>query len=237
MRKLFILALLLSACAGANPRDPYESLNRAVFKANRAVYSVTVYPVSDLYEAVAPKPVRAGVHNFLANLGQPIIMLNLLLQGEGEKFGEAMGRFIVNTSMGVAGLFDVATDVGITDPEADFGLTLGKWGYKDSAYVVLPVLGPSTVRDMAGRAVDSVMDPVNNVARFTGAAHRDRYLVYLYSAYALDYSVSARTLLREIEKSSLDFYASLREAYLQRRAGLIGGGAAAYDFSMEDDDE
>jgi len=213
------LAGLLAACAGTppNPKDPLEGFNRAMFSFNEGLDQVLIKPVAQGYEAAVPLPARIGVSNFFGNVGDLWVGINNLLQGKGGDAANDVGRLLINSTLGILGLFDVASEMGLERHDEDFGQTLGRWGVGEGAYVVLPLFGPRTVRDTGGLVVDVLADPVSSVddvpTRNTLRALR---------------IVSVRAELlpgdKAIEQAALDKYAYIRDAYLQRRLNLIHDG-------------
>lgn len=236
--RFFIVCLLLAALPAA-PRaqtvgDPLETLNRGIFEFNRIVDGLVLKPASELYDIGVPDPAKRGVSNFLDNLRAPVVFLNLLLQGEREQAGIAIGRFMINTMMGGFGLFDVATGVGIEPrQDADFGQTLGRWGVGGGAYLVLPIFGPSTLRDAGGIFVDGFLfDPSMYVTEQSVQLARR-------GVSAVDARYRYGPLLDDLEAGSLDFYVAARSAYLQNRAARIRKDSDAPDEAYEsifDDD-
>jgi phospholipid-binding lipoprotein MlaA len=216
-----MIALLAGTASGSaladDPRDPIEGFNRAVFAFNEGLDKVVIKPVARGYEAVLPGPVRTGVSNFYGNIADLFISVNSLLQGKpADAVGDA-ARFVFNSTLGIAGVFDVATEMGIEKHEEDFGQTFGRWGAGPGAYLVLPVFGPRDVRDAAGLVVDLAVDPVGNLDH---VATRNTL-----SGIRL---VNERTNLlpadKIIEEAALDKYSYIRDAYLQRRQSLVYDG-------------
>jgi len=231
-----LIAVFLVGCAGnppqeeRDPRDPFEGFNRKVYAFNDAVDRAAVRPVAVAYRDYVPRPARLGTRNFINNLSHPGVIANSAFQG---KFGEAFagtGRFLINTTIGIGGLFDPASKIGLERANEDFGQTLGVWGVGPGPYLVLPALGPSTVRDTSGMAVDTYIDPTYSVIPLP-----ERYGVYLLRA------VDARAQLLEADRfleEEYDPYVSMREAYLQRRRHLIyDGDPPPEEFDWEDDDD
>ena len=195
--------------------DPYEPFNRAMFDVNLLLDRSVVRPVSKAYLEAAPDPVRVGISNFLKNLRVPVTFLNELLQGEPDLAADAFARFCMNSTVGLLGFVDVASEFGIDGHEEDFGQTLATWGIGSGPYLVLPLLGPSNFRDATGRIVDSVGDPVawtTPIAFRTGTA----------ALSVLDFRARNYAALNDLEKNSLDFYAAARSLYRQYRAREIG---------------
>lgn len=213
-----LLAVTLAGCAvGPNPKDPYESFNRKVFAFNEGLDQAVFKPVAKGYETALPQFVRTGVSNFFGNIGDVFIGVNNLLQGKPDKALSDAGRVLLNTTLGIAGLFDPASDIGLEKHDEDFGQTLGKWGVGDGPYLVLPIFGPRTTRDTFGLGLDLTADPVT---KLYPVSHRN-------SAVATRF-VSDRAELLPVEKAldeaALDKYGYMRDAYLQRRLSLIYDG-------------
>ncbi len=198
--------------------DPFESANRAVFSFNQGVDHVIIHPVVKGYRAAVPQPARKGVTNVLRNLKSPIILANEVLQGDAEGAGNVVVRAVVNTFIGIGGIFDVAGQNGFEYAQEDFGQTLGKWGVGHGPYLVLPILGPSSTRDYAGYIVDSFADPLRWYLFNTD--NEGWYYAKLGVEY-LDLRESLMDVLVELEKSSIDYYAAVRSTYYQRREALV----------------
>ena len=160
---LLLPLFLLGGCATTNPSDPLEPMNRAIYSFNDGVDTAIFKPLAQGYRAVLPSFVRNGISNFFSNINDVLIALNNLLQGKISNAVSDVGRVLVNTTVGVGGLFDVATNFGLEKHNEDFGQTLGYWGIADGPYLVLPLLGPSNFRDALGRIVDVKTDPVGYV--------------------------------------------------------------------------
>jgi phospholipid-binding lipoprotein MlaA len=219
------LVLLLSGCAEmddpSGTNDPYESFNRQMFDFNRQVDHAVIKPVAQAYVEVVPDPAREGIHNFLVNLDLPITFANDVLQGEITRSSETVARFTVNSTAGVGGFFDVATSMGIPFHTEDFGQTLAVWGVQEGPYLVLPIVGPDPPRDVTGQVVDIFFDPL------TYASFRHKFLWSAGRAVLSGIDLRARNLesLASIERSSIDFYASVRSLYRQNRNNEIRNGA------------
>lgn len=209
----------LTACASTpdNP-DPYESFNRPVYSFNRTVDKALLKPVAQGYDWLMPKVVDNRIDNFFSNLEDISVMANSLLQGKFEQAWSDFGRFGINSTLGVLGLFDVATHWGLEKHDEDFGQTFAVWGWQQSAYLMLPFLGPSTTRDLSGKGVNSF------TTSWTRAIDDDEVKWGLFGLEVID----ERAALLDAEKilqESLDEYQYLRDAYLQRREYLIYDGA------------
>lgn len=201
-------------------RDPLEKANRVVWSVNSTADRIIVKPVTKGYRAVAPRPVRQGISNFFANLAEPWSFVNNVLQGKPHRAAQNLGRFVVNSTIGIGGLFDPATKAGILDNEEDLGQTLAVWGVNGGPYLMLPFLGPSTLRDGIGSVVALYADPINIGI---GQIHHQTWPKYGYRAA---YIISVRSDLIEsgadtFLETSLDPYAATRSAYLQRRTAAI----------------
>lgn len=227
------LALLASLVVGActtrpealEANDPFEPLNRAVLDFNVAADRAVIAPVAYAYRDSVPSPVRTGVSNALSNLNQPVVFANLLLQGRpGEAFATA-SRFGLNTIVGVGGLFDVASEANIARHDTDFGLTLGRWGVDSGPYLVLPFMGPSSVRDGFGRFVDRYPHPTYWIEDV-----RETDAIWAYRGlYALDVRLQLDETFRSLERSAIDPYVQLRSVYRQNRAAAL-----AHERDFED---
>ena len=208
--------------------DPFEDFNRAVFDFNEALDAAIFLPLAKIYRAILPKPIRDTFRNFMRNLNAPFILANDVLQGEGERAGMTLSRFLINTTLGVGGLFDVATELGVPHHDEDFGQTLGVWDVKEGVYLVLPIIGPSTVRDAFGKVGDAFINPLN----YAGAAgddaekilfgHRVDLADFLFGVRLLEGVDVRERLIEPIEllkkdPLNLDYYSLIRSVYLQRR--------------------
>src|SRR3954451_11493938 len=155
---------LLSGCAtGTNPRDPFETVNRGIYQFNEGVDKAILKPIAQGYRFVVPQFIRGSISNFFSNINDVVVMLNNVLQGKFTTAYSDFGRIAMNSTLGIVGLFDIASEAGIEKHDEDFGQTLGYWGVQDGPFLMLPFYGPSTVRDTVGRAVDYHLDPVTYV--------------------------------------------------------------------------
>lgn len=228
-----LLALTLAGCASQGNKDPLEGLNRGVYRFNKAADEAIIKPVAGAYKAVLPTPVRSGVNNFFSNLGDFVTTVNDLLQFKLDKAMSDGGRFVINSTFGIAGLFDWASKDGIQKRDEDFGQTLAQWGWKDSTYLMLPLLGPSTVRDTGGLVVDSFyIDPL----AYTDPAVRNSLTVVKAVDRRAQYLPGSDLL----DEAALDPYIFMRDAYMQRRDSKIMDGDESdkpHDNSSEDESE
>jgi phospholipid-binding lipoprotein MlaA len=213
-------ASLLAGCAtSGNPKDPIEGFNRAMFAFNEGLDSAIVRPVATGYEAVLPSPVRTGVTNFFSNIEDLLIGVNNLLQGKGSEAISDLGRVVINSTIGILGTFDIASDIGLEKHDEDFGQTFGRWGVGSGAYVVIPVFGPRTARDTVGLVLDVAADPLTHLGAGDG---RDVLLVLR----AVNDRANLLPADKVVEEAALDKYSYIRDGYLQRRRNLIHDGNA-----------
>lgn len=229
-----MLAALLGGCATppTDPadlavyeqnNDPLEPLNRKIFAINLALDHAVFRPVAKAYVFIVPDDGRAAVHNVLDNLKEPTVFFDNVLQGEFKRAGITLGRFAINSTIGLAGIFDIATRNGIASQPADFGQTLYVWGIKSGPYLILPVFGPSNVRDAIGQAVDSYADPFTVWANDHGVTELTTARLL---AGGLDDRARVLDILDDLEKNSVDFYAQMRSLAQQNRAAELNHGTA-----------
>lgn len=219
----------LSSCASQNHQeqksahDPFERVNRGIHYFNGGVDHWLLKPIAKAYRWVTPNFVENGVSNFFSNLGDPLVALNQLLQGKPGKAASDTGRFLVNSTLGIAGLFDVASSMGLSKHEEDFGQTFGVWGVPNGPYIVIPFLGPSTPRDGVGEVIGS----------YGFAPHYIDDISTRNITYAL-WIIDKRAQLLSAEGFlSGDHYLFMRDAYLQRRDYLTNDGLIADEFLDE----
>jgi phospholipid-binding lipoprotein MlaA len=217
---LLALALLQGCATGPNPRDPFEPFNRSVSRFNEGLDEAVLKPAAQVYQDVLPSPVRTGVSNFFSNLTDAWSMVNNLLQGRPQAAGDSFMRFTVNTFMGFGGVLDWASEMGIERHREDFGNTLGRWGVSTGPYLVLPVLGPSTVRDTAALVVDRQGDLVSHT-------HDVSARNSLYVLRAVDLRASLLRAGAVLDEAALDKYSFTRDIYLQRRGAVLPSGGDA----------
>jgi phospholipid-binding lipoprotein MlaA len=217
-----LLAAAISGCASTsnNPQDPFEGYNRAMFTFNDNVDQVTLKPAAKLYRTILPKFVQTGVSNFFGNIGDVWIAANNLMQGKLEDGMSDVARVMINSSVGLVGVLDIASEAGLTKHNEDFGQTLGKWGFKSGPYVVLPFIGSSTVRDTIGSGVDVFAGDLWGYV--TPVSVRNW-------GYGIRY-VERRTSILDagalLEDAALDKYEFVRDAYLQRRESQVNDNRA-----------
>jgi phospholipid-binding lipoprotein MlaA len=218
-----LMALLLTACASippgstADPRDPFERYNRAMFSFNKTVDDKVLKPVATGYVDVIPDLVRTAIGNFFGNIGDVWTAVNNYLQGKPRDGTNDLARVVLNSTFGIVGLIDVATPAGLVQHEEDFGQTLGVWGVKSGPYLVLPILGASTVRDGLVRPLDLYADPITQI-NGAGVENSLRALRLVDDRATLLYST------RMMEDAALDPYLFVRDAYLQRRESRVRDG-------------
>lgn len=211
---------MLGGCATTGPadeRDPWEGFNRSMHSFNTTVDDAVFIPVSKGYKKVVPTPINKGITNFFSNINEVLVILNDLLQFKLGNAASDTGRLLVNSTAGIFGVIDVATEMGLDKHDEDFGQTLGYWGMGPGPYLVLPFLGPKTLRDTGGLLVDSWADPVWNI---DDMATRNALLALRFLDTRADL-LSATSIL---ETAALDQYSFVRDAYLQRRDYLIYDG-------------
>lgn len=231
-----LLALGLAGCASReaviNQRvsDPLEPVNRAIYKFNDTADQYVLRPVAVGYTKAFPPPMRSGVHNFLTNLTYPVVIVNDLLQGKLKAGGQDTARFLINTIVGLGGIFDPATEIGLAEREEDFGQTLAHWGVKSGPFLMLPLLGPSTLRDTTGMLADTQVTPYVT-------DNRD-----VAWGYLIMWGIDRRSRLLDLDeqvRQAYDPYLFVRDAYIQNRRYKIADGnlppADEEDFSDEDD--
>jgi phospholipid-binding lipoprotein MlaA len=204
--------------------DPGEPAMRAIFEVNLVLDKLLLKPAAEFYKGFMPPALQRGVHNFLNNLRTPIILLNDVLQGKFERAGTTLARFFVNSTIGVLGFSDQAAEMGMEFHNEDFGQTLAVWGADEGPYVMLPIFGPSNPRDAVGLAVDFLVDPINIWASNTD---RDAVIWARSGTRAVDQRARNFDIIEDLEKSSLDFYATVRSLYRQRRKDEINDGKSS----------
>lgn len=229
---LAALATGLGGCASApsdataraefeRENDPIEPLNRAIFAFNLQMDKMFLRPAAVVYREALPVPVQKGVNSFLSNLRSPVVFANDVLQGEMDRAGNTAGRFVINTTVGILGVWDAAAEFGLQGHSEDFGQTFGRWGVGEGFYLVLPFLGPSNPRDTLGLAVEYYVDPFNLWAR---RENIEGWIMARSLATGIDFRARNLETLDELERTSLDYYVAIRSLYRQRRANEIRNG-------------
>lgn len=213
-----IAAVMVSGLTGCattanNPKDPYEGFNRAMYSVNEGL-DVVIKPVAQGYDAATPLPVKAGVGNFFGNIYDAWTSVNDLLQGKGSQGLSDAGRVLINTTVGIGGVFDIASEMGIEKHSEDFGQTLGTWGVGDGPYFYWPIIGPRTARDTLGWGVDIYVDPVVNIQE---VPYRNSLTVLSF----IDIRANLLPSDKVVEQAALDKYSYIRDAYLQHRHSEI----------------
>lgn len=231
------LSGLVAGCASAPPGevyDPLEPLNRQVFAFNQAVDTTLVRPAAYIYREATPRPFKSMLSNFLSNLTLPLTIVHDLLQGEPERAEIAASRFFVNTVAGMGGLFDIATPTGLRYHKEDMGQTLAVHGSGNGPYLVLPLLGPSNLRDGVGTVIDAVIDPVSAVSYIPNEGG----MAFRASRAGATLVVTRERLIEPLDSlkgQSLDYYTTLRAAYGQRRQAEIQNGKIDPESFGQDD--
>lgn len=229
---LALAGTLLGGCASgpnANPADPLEPYNRSMTQFNKNLDKAVFKPVATAYRDVTPQPLRTGVGNFFSNLGDAWSLVNNLLQLRGREAFDSMVRFSVNSVLGLGGVLDIASEMGVDRHKQDFGLTLGRWGVPTGPYLVLPVLGPSTLRDTAALPVDFyVGDLVDHV-------HDIPVRNSMYGLRVIDRRAQLLGAGTVLDEAALDSYSFTRDVYLKLRAGTSASAAGADDGKLPED--
>ncbi len=229
-----VAGLLLAGCATVptDPaaraeykrlNDPLEPTNRAIFGFNEFLDKALIRPLAEVYHFILPNFVEERITVFLRNVGEPLTFVNDMLQGQPNRGGMTLGRFLTNSTLGIGGIFDVASDFDMPRHNEDFGQTFGVWGIGEGPYLVLPILGPSTVRDGFGTAADTFADPVSigiNQANVSGLS------IGRIAITGLDARARNLEMVDQLRRESLDTYATLRSAYRQNRRSEVLNGAA-----------
>jgi phospholipid-binding lipoprotein MlaA len=225
------LAVMLTGCATQANKDPLEGLNRGIYKFNDTADKAVIKPIAGAYKAVLPSPIRTGVNNFFENLGTVVTTINDLLQFKFSKAMDDAGRFVINSTVGILGVVDVASMDNVPKHHEDFGQTLGYWGVGNGPYLVLPFFGPSSVRDTTGLVVDTVaFDPISYI---DDPRTRNQLRIVKFIDKRAQY-LPASDLL---DDAALDPYAFMRDAYLQRRESQVRDGEVSNADEAEYDAE
>ena len=226
-----LCVVFVSGCATANgPEkniDPLEVINRPIYKFNSVTDKFILRPVAKGYDFLMPRPARIGVSNFLDNLSYPIVIVNSFLQGKFSQGASDTGRFLLNSTIGIAGLFDPASAVGLEAHQEDFGMTFARWGFAQGPYIVVPLLGPRTIRSGIGTLADIQVNPM---VQMNNSSVRDKILIV--------WTIDSRANLLPVDEqinAAFDPYLFIRDAYLQNRKFLLEGDQESPDDPFEDD--
>lgn len=223
-----ILCIGLCGCMHAQSNgqnDPFEPVNRAVFAFNTVADRTVIEPAAKAYQTVTPKPARKGIRNFIDNLKSPVVLANDLLQGKWKRAGETAARLVINTTIGIGGVLDVAKSVGIEKHKEDLGQTLASKGVPPGPYLVLPLLGPSNVRDLAGMFVEETLVP-NRIASIKGEKTFDQVR---RAVDVVDLRASMLNQIDTLREEAVDEYVSVRSYYRQLRKNAIADGVVDMD--------
>jgi phospholipid-binding lipoprotein MlaA len=234
---LVVATAVLTGCASTqgpeNPTDPWEGMNRGTYQFNDAVDRAVFKPIAEVYAFITPRPVRTCIRNAYKNIGEIWSMANSFLQQRPFDGLTSMYRFMFNTTIGLGGCIDVASMNGVPRIDNDFGVTLGVWGVPQGPYLVLPFLGASSVRDGVGTGVDFVGNQLDTIGMIPNVRLRN-------SLWGLEVVVIRESLLTvtdTVDRTALDPYSFVRDAYLQRRAAMVAGDADAQDLPDYEDYE
>ena len=227
---IMILCLQLSACATKPPasdvigreqyehaNDPLEPFNRTMFSFNQGMDKHILLPIANAYNVLLPVFVQTAISNFIVNVRAPLDLINDLLQGDMHKAAATSGRFAANTILGLGGFYDFAAAHNLPPRRQDFGITLARWGMKEGPYLVMPIIGPGSTLDYLGFAIDTTINPVNTALRNNDLAWVSWAL---YDLKIIGDRIKNQAAMEEIEYSSLDVYATIRNLYRQQRATL-----------------
>ena len=213
------------------PGDPWERGNRVGYAVESALDKHLIHPLAKIYHTLTPGPIGRGVHNILVNLSEPVAFFNDVLQLRLKRAGVAGARFIANSTLGLLGLFDVAARAGMPHQDNEFGVTLGRYGLHPGPYMYLPLLGPTTARDLLGSGVDFVIDPIH----WLTYPDRTEVGVARFVVSGLDTRIMTEDQLNALLSGAVDPYATLRSVYLQNKQGEIDGGGVPLNLPSFDD--
>ncbi len=230
-----LLLWVISGCATTTHNaDPLEPFNRAIFVFNDGLDKTMLKPLANVYKTIVPKPVNKGVSNFFSNLGDVVVIANDLLQFKFKQAASDTGRVLVNSTVGLLGFIDVATKLNLPKHDEDFGQTLGYWGVGNGPYLVLPLFGPSSIRDGLGQGADTFLDPLF----YYTASQVDASALAPYVLKGVDDRAGLLELETVLDAAALDEYSYMRDAYLARREYLVyDGNPPQQDEDIFDDDE
>jgi len=221
MKKFLILFTFLFLTSCSHKGDPLYGYNKTMFTINEGLNQVIIFPATKAYKFVLPQPIKSGISNFFSNLRQPVYMVHNLLQADFDGAGNNFEKFFINSLIGVGGLFDIAGKEGIETHKEDFGQTFAVWGASDGPYIVLPIIGPSNLRDSVGLVGDIFTDPINVWARNTDKKYIAYQRAVLEGLSNLEPNIET---LENLRKTSPDLYATIKTVYEQKRADDIADG-------------
>ena len=233
LKILIIVSFLFSSTAFGETKDCFEKVNRAVFSFNEGLDGLIFKPIAKGYSYL-PSPIQAGVRNVTSNISYSVTIPNHLLQGNFKDFAHDSGRFLINTTFGILGIFDPAARVGLNklEPE-DYGQTLGVWGVGSGCYVMLPIFGPSTTRDVVGKVANTLLDPFYMVTVGDSSVLSNNFgdsTYYIEKGFdTIDFRSQNLKSFDSLKKGTVDLYASVRSLYLQRRENLISNKSTSKD--------
>ncbi len=199
-------------------QDPWETLNRSTFAFNETFDKYLLSPLAKGYRLILPSEIRLGIRNFLSNLSEPWTTINSALQGDLKNTGNTLARFVINSTIGILGIFDVAKEIGFEKQKEDFGQTLAIHGVGPGPYLVLPFLGPSTLRDAVGKVTSLFADPVTLALERND---KDQWIWIGMAVKGIDFREQNLEKIDNLNATSVDFYATLRSLYLERRSSMI----------------
>ena len=232
---LALAGALLGGCAAQPVKksavDPWERGNRVGYAVEGKLDHYVIHPLTKVYRFLTPGPIGQGLHNVLVNLTEPSALINDVFQWRLKRAGTPAARLVINSTVGVLGLFDVAARIGLYHHDNEFGVTLGRWGLGPGPYLYLPLVGPSTVRDFVGSGVDLLLSPLH-LATYP---HQGTVEASNYVLSGLDQDISTEPQLRALLGSAVDPYATLRSAYLQNKQGEISGEGVPLDLPSFDE--
>lgn len=230
-----LVVVTLGGCAAQPAKrsavDPWERGNRVGYAVEGKLDHYVIHPLSKVYRFLTPGPIGQGMHNVLVNLTEPSALINDVFQGRIKRAGTPAARLVLNSTLGVLGLFDVAARMGLYHHDNEFGVTLGRWGLGPGPYLYLPLVGPSTVRDLVGSGVDVLLSPLHWATYPDQAAVQESNFVL----GGLDKEISTEPELRALLGTAVDPYATLRSAYLQNKQGEISGEGVPLDLPSFDE--
>ncbi len=233
---LCLSALTLNACASGNTKnlsasaepidaDPLEPMNRGIYKFNYAVDTAVLRPVTVAYRYAVPETGREMVSHFLENIYSPVVLVNSVAQGDPQNSFATFWRFMINSTFGIGGLFDVASEAGLKNRQTDFGQTMSMADIGTGPYIVLPIIGPSNARDAIGRLADALINPFNYISNAASAG--------MWTATAIDARSNNMTLIDDVYRTSLDPYSTFRSGFTQKRASDNRRAKAARDKAVK----